>query len=102
MLCPGGRSSKLGKGEPIFRLFFIYFIFGGENETPPAELRCEDVNGSFLSVARLIPVTSVRNARSARADARSYLKKFPWQGGRRGSPTGFPLSLQILLTLPGR
>lgn len=55
---------------------------------PPAELRCEDINGSFLSIAHLILVTYVQNTCSARADACSYLDKFPWQGWAVGDLYG--------------
>lgn len=56
---------------------------------PPAELRCEDINGSFLSIAHSILVTYVQNTCSARADACSYLDKFPWQGWAVGDLRGF-------------
>lgn len=56
---------------------------------PPAELRCEDINGSFLSIADWILVTYVQNTCSARADACSYLEKFPWQGWAVGDRRAF-------------
>lgn len=56
---------------------------------PAAELRCEDINGSFLSIAHLILVTYVWNTCSARADACRYLEKFPWQGWVVGDLRGF-------------